>query len=250
MLFLDKTIELTDIDLLIYKYVSQNIDKVIYMRIRELAHETHTSTASIQRFCTKFECEGFTEFKIRLKLYLKDQREQHTPAIADPTAYINFFQRVQTPEFQQKIDEALDVIKNCELILFLGVGSSNILAEYGTLYFSSLFHMALRIEDPITYPHRYFPKDLLRKTCVVALSVSGETPEIVNYLSSTDFSNSHIISITNSEDSAVARLSEINISYYINRESVVEQDITSQIPCMFILEYMAKLLHEERLNIH
>lgn len=53
----------------LYNYISQNSEKVVYMRIRELANETHVSTASILRFCKKINCEGFSEFKVKLKMY-------------------------------------------------------------------------------------------------------------------------------------------------------------------------------------
>lgn len=54
MLFLPYKIELEDLDLHIYKYISANYDKVIYMRIRDLATATHVSTSTILRFCHKF----------------------------------------------------------------------------------------------------------------------------------------------------------------------------------------------------
>lgn len=104
---------------------------------------------------------------------------------------------------------------------------------------------AVRIDDPVTYPQRYFPKVLLDHACVVALSVSGETPEIISYLSNLSFRNNHTISITNSAQSTVARLTDVNIATDIAKESYVEQDVTSQVPCLFTLEYIAKLLHEE-----
>ncbi|WP_203624564.1 MULTISPECIES: MurR/RpiR family transcriptional regulator [unclassified Lacticaseibacillus] len=245
MLFLDHAVELSDIDLAIYKYVLQNLDKVIYMRIRELAANTHTSTASVQRFCRKFECQGFTEFKIRLKLLQEQTAAQTRPTPVDPGMYINFFNRVTTPDFDAKIQAAVQLLKQCELVLFIGVGSSNVMAEYGALYFSSLFHMAVRIEDPVTYPQRYFPKALLDKTCVIALSVSGETPEVISYLSNLSFRDSHTLSITNSAHSTVARLTDVNIATDIAKEHYVEQDVTSQVPCLFILEYLAKILHEQ-----
>lgn len=245
MLFLDHPVALSDIDLSIYKYVLQHLDQVSYMRIRELAAATHSSTASIQRFCHKFECAGFSEFKIRLKLFATEQAAKSRPAPVNSGMYINFFNRVSTPEFDRNIQAAVKLLRQCELVLFIGVGSSNVMAEYGALYFSSLFHMAVRIEDPVTYPQRYFPKALLDHACVVALSVSGETPEIISYLSNLSFRNSHTISITNSAQSTVARLTDVNIATDIAKESYVEQDVTSQVPCLFTLEYIAKLLHEE-----
>lgn len=250
MLFLDKTIPLSDIDLVIYKYVLQHMDKVVLMRIRELAAATHTSTASIQRFCHKFESSGFTEFKVRLKLLLKQTQDNQRQNQVDTGVYIDFLKRTEQSDYKESIDAAIKLLQNTELVLFIGVGSSNVMAEYGSLYFSSMFHMAVRIEDPVTYPMAYLSPTLLEKTCVVALSVSGETPEIINYLSNISFRNSHIISITNSADSTVARLSDVNIAYYINKESYREQDVTSQLPCLFTLEKLSKILHEEAQLTH
>lgn len=59
----------------LYNYISQNSEKVVYMRIRELANETHVSTASILRFCKKINCEGFSEFKVKLKMYTEANKK-------------------------------------------------------------------------------------------------------------------------------------------------------------------------------
>ena len=63
-----------ELETAIYQYICQNGEKVVYMRIRELADETHVSTATIQRFCKKINCDGFSEFKIKLKMYLKQEK--------------------------------------------------------------------------------------------------------------------------------------------------------------------------------
>lgn len=54
MLFLDKTPDLTSLDLTLYKYISEHSEAVTKMKIRELAEATHTSTTSILRFCKQF----------------------------------------------------------------------------------------------------------------------------------------------------------------------------------------------------
>lgn len=59
----------------LYNYISKNSEKVAYMRIRELADETHVSTATILRFCRKINCEGFSEFKVKLKMYLEENKK-------------------------------------------------------------------------------------------------------------------------------------------------------------------------------
>lgn len=239
MLFLDKTPTLSPLELDIYKYISNNISQVCYMRIRDLAEATHTSTSTILRFCEKFECSGYTEFRIKLQLYEKMTAQQQASTM-DEEALISFLSRAKTPSFSEQIDAAVELLKGKELVLFLGVGSSNVIAQYGALYFSSIFNFSLRIDDPTTFPINYISQKLADKVCIIALSVSGETPEVIHYLTNPKFRDSSILSITNSANSTVAQLSDVNISYYIGTESLNENDITSQVPALYILERLAK----------
>lgn len=244
MLFLEHTPELSQTDLAIYKYIATHVDQVIYMRIRELAQHTHTSTATILRFCRKFDCDGFAEFKIKLQLY-----QQQLPALeevhaVDESAFVNFIQRSAQTAFQQQIQQAATILAQKELVLFIGEGSSNIIAEYGVLYFSSIVNMALRIEDPLNHPLAFFSQNLAEKVCVIAVSVSGETKAIVHFLNQFIANRSAIISITNSANSTVARLSDVNLAYYFSTEKQGEADITSQVPALYTVEYLAKAVRQ------
>lgn len=67
-----------ELEMLLYKYIMKNKEKVVYMRIRDLADEAHVSTSTIMRFCRKLHCEGFSEFKVKLKLLIDIKP---TPAI-------------------------------------------------------------------------------------------------------------------------------------------------------------------------
>lgn len=240
MLFLDYTPDLSTIDLEIYKYVATHIDKVIYMRIRELAQETHSSTASILRFCKKFGCEGFSEFKIKLNLYQESLAQQSTSHAVDETSFAHFIQRSTESFYQERIQAAAKLLAEKELVIFIGTGSSNIMAEYGALYFSSIFSMAFHIEDPINHPVNFFNKSIAQNVCVIALSVSGENDAVINYLNHFITNDSAIISITNSEKSTIAKLSNVNIPYYISTERIGDSDITSQVPALYTVEYLAK----------
>ncbi|MBC1345194.1 MurR/RpiR family transcriptional regulator, partial [Listeria welshimeri] len=90
MLFLDSTPDLTDLELEIYKYISDHLQQTTYMRIRELSKETHVSVATIQRFCLKFDCSGFSEFRIRLKLFLQEMKSERTKVLTpvDSSVYV------------------------------------------------------------------------------------------------------------------------------------------------------------------
>lgn len=247
MLFLDYSPQLSTLDKAIYHYVSANMKKVTTMRIRDLAKETHTSPTSILRFCEKFDCNGFSEFRIKLEMYLSQP-----PAFpidnVDSTAMIDFIHRTTHPIYLKKIQAAAELLNTKELVLFVGSGSSNVMASYGTLYFSSIFNVALRIEDLVNFPIDYLSKELSEKICVIALSVSGETTEVISCLSHLNLSNSSIISITNSSDCTVAELSDVNIPYYISKEYNKHANITSQIPALYTIEYLAKEVRKLKNN--
>lgn len=63
--------KLNDTELIVYNYIVKNVGLVLKMNIRELAAQSHVSTATITRFCHKLDCDGFVEFKIELKRLMK-----------------------------------------------------------------------------------------------------------------------------------------------------------------------------------
>ena len=49
----------------VYNYIIGNEEKVVYMKVRELAEEVHVSTTTILRFCKKVGCEGYDRWDTR-----------------------------------------------------------------------------------------------------------------------------------------------------------------------------------------
>ena len=82
---------LNELELSVYEYIMQHKNSVPYMRIRELASEAHVSTTTILRFCKKMGCDGYTEFKLKLKENLGQQDITQIPE--DIGEIKNFFER-------------------------------------------------------------------------------------------------------------------------------------------------------------
>lgn len=227
-----------EIETSLYNYICQNSDKVAYMRIRELADETHVSTATILRFCKKLNCEGFSEFKVKLKMYLKEDKK--TKIKSSQQTVVEFFERTLKGDFEEKIKEAASLITKADIVIFIGIGSSGILAEYGARYFSSLGKFSLYIKDP------HFPihSKLRNNSVTIALSVSGENNFTVTHLNQLKKEGSKIVSITNNKLSIIAKISDINIPYYVTEEFFEESNITTQVPVVYILESMAREIHK------
>jgi DNA-binding MurR/RpiR family transcriptional regulator len=222
----------------LYNYICQNSDKVAYMRIRELADETHVSTASILRFCRKLHCEGFSEFKVKLKMHLEENKKI---TIKSPQhSVVEFFERTLTGDIEEKIRRAASLVNKADNVIFVGIGSSGILAEYGARYFSSLGKFSMYIKDP------HFPihSKLMFNSVTIALSVSGENNFTVTHLHQLKQEGSKIISITNNKFSTIAKISDLNIPYYVTEEFLEKANITTQVPVVYILESMAREIYK------
>lgn len=249
MLFLDYIPDLSPLEDEIYQYIRENTKTVSQMKLKEIASLTHTSTTSITRFCRKFECASFSEFKVKLRLYAYSI-EKAKVSDSDETQYIDFLQRVNQPFLSNKIDEAVAILREKKLVIFIGSGTSETLAEYGSLYFSNLSQTAMKIDDPSNYPIEWFPSEILQHTCFIALSISGETKEITNYLKRLSTKPCKIISITNTESSPIVKLSDLAIPYFIERETIYKTsenkdrtiELTSQLPAIFLIEKIGKRL--------
>ncbi|QGQ44793.1 MurR/RpiR family transcriptional regulator [Metabacillus sediminilitoris] len=227
-----------DLEMLIYKYVMQHKEKVIYMRIRDLADEAHVSTSTIMRFCRKLNCEGFSEFKVKLKLAMDEKRD--TPIKSGQHVVAEFLERTQNENFTSKLEDAADAISKANHVYFIGIGSSGTLAEYGARYFSSLGTFSTYLKDWYTPIHAN-----LNNSITIALSVSGENQFTISHIHQLKDKNSKILSITNNGQSTIAKISDKNVSYYVSEEFFETSNITTQIPVIFILEELARRVYEK-----
>ena len=178
---------LNNLELSLYEYIMKNKKKVIYMRIRELADEAHVSTTTILRFCKKLNCEGFSEFKVKFKMYIE---ENNMKKVSDDTSeIINFLKNIEKSDLDKRLDNLCDMVKMANTIIFLGIGSSGILCKYAARYFSAIGKFTFHIDDP------FFPKNFrCHGPClVIALSVSGETESTIENIDR--FKNCEVLSL-------------------------------------------------------
>lgn len=79
--------------------------------IRELAHDTHVSTATVIRFCKKMGCSGFLELKYKLKYQI---HTQSIKAKQDSTNFMSFVAYTNTKQYQDSIQKVAEIIQNAD----------------------------------------------------------------------------------------------------------------------------------------
>lgn len=228
---------LNNLEMMVYNFVVKNRDKVMYMTIRELADAAGVSTTTVLRFCRKLNYEGYSEFRVRFKLYL----EQNEPQQANfgASEIISFFRSVNNDEFDALLEEAVDIILESERIIFVGAGTSGALAKYGARFFSNVGKFSNHIDDP------YFPvtNDMAKNALAIVLSVSGETEEILRFASQFSLHRCKVLSVTSHENSSLAKLADFNLSWHVPQTRIAGvYDITTQIPVIYILETLGRKL--------
>ena len=120
---------LNETETYVYNYVVKNTKKVLNESIRELANNTHVSTATVMRFCKKMGCEGFTELKYRLK---EIEEVQETKEDDVSGQFASFIERVKSSDYLESIHRAAAIIKQSDSILTLGIGINSDFAKYAS----------------------------------------------------------------------------------------------------------------------
>lgn len=228
-----------DLEMLVYNYVMEHKEEVQYMTIRELAEAVHVSTSTIVRFCKKTGCDGYSEFRVQFKMFLKEEKENRKPVRdSGVDEIINFFHTVTSNQYEQSIIEVTQKIQEARQLIFIGIGTSGILGKYGARYFSNLGKFSQYIEDP------YYPiGENMESTIVIALSESGETKQIIKLAQRFKRFQCKIFSITNGSSCTLAKMSDYNLSYYVAKRLVHEEyNITTQVPVIYLLETIGRRL--------
>ena len=224
----------------VYNYIVQNEEQVIRMKVRELADAVHVSTTTILRFCKKAGCEGYSEFRLKLKQEMASQETSRLDM--DIEVLKDFFQRAQTKAFQENIKAALELLVKSTSIIFVGVGSSAIMGQYGARYFNNVGWLSFAIGDPFTPVFRGKNEN----TVAVALSVSGETEQTITLAERLKRRGCPLISITNNANSVLAKMADCNISYHVTERMVNERNVTTQVPVLYIMETLEKKLYNNQ----
>lgn len=227
---------LNDLEMLVYDYIMKNKQTVIYMTVRELADAVHVSTSTVMRFCKKAGFEGYSEFKVKFKMYVKEEGKHKN--VEDLKEMQDYFQKAGTETLQNSLNEAADIVRTARQVIFIGLGTSGILGKYGARYFSNLGKFSQYIEDP------YFPVlEGAEDAVVIALSVSGETEQVIEMVNRFKQNKCKIISITNRNSTTLAKISDFNLSYYVMESDIGNHiNTTTQVPVIYLIEAIGRRL--------
>lgn len=222
---------LNETETYVYNYVVKNTKKVLNKSIRELANDTHVSTATVMRFCKKMGCDGFTELKYRLKENVEVQ-ETKEDDVGDQ--FDNFIERVKSSDYLESIHRAATIIKQSDSILTFDIGSNSDFAKYTSRLLSHVGYYCYGVDGSV-YPVQRIAEG--HQGVIIAFYEQLQKKLLFEEICRYKNKNYTIIMLTNNNMGSIEHLCDEVI--HISDGSVMLGKIHSGIPMLYAIEELA-----------
>lgn len=229
--------DFSDTEMAILKYIFQHRKEIKHISIHKLAKDCAVSSTAIVRFSQKLGLDGFAELKAILKI--ENSSEQNLQG--DQLKKLqNFYLQTSTKTFQWNFDEANHLINKSQRVFAFASGyvQNNVLQELKRLFFyDNVFIYEIKGREEFhSISHTLTKNDMF-----IFISLSGETPIVIDFAQQLQFREIPFISITKLHDNTLAGLSTVNlyissIDFKIHDEEVTSVSFKSMLPYFMLVE--------------
>lgn len=201
------------------RYILEHPQQVATLTISELARRAETSSAAIVRLARKLNMDGFRELKLRVTMDVTHSDEtneqvqiERDAAPADIVRSVLRNNRAALESLELLLDingveQAAELIVTARSVAILGIGASGVAAM-------DLLQKLKRVGLPGLYssdPHLQIISacSLGTEDVVVAISYSGETPEVLRAVREARERRAKVVSITRFGTTPVSELAHV-----------------------------------------
>ncbi|MBQ3972511.1 MAG: MurR/RpiR family transcriptional regulator [Selenomonadaceae bacterium] len=199
--------DLGDTDMAIWKYIFQHRKEVRHISIHKLAQECAVSSTTVVRFAQKLGFDGFGELKARLKMEAPAEIHSHEDVLKDLR---EFYAQTSAKIFQRNFDAASRLVHEANRVFAFASGyvQSNVVQELKRLFF---YDNVLIYEVAGKEEFYSIAQDLTKDDLFIFVSLSGETPLVVEFARQLQLQEIPFLSITKLHDNTLASLSTANL---------------------------------------
>ena len=226
------------------------------MTVGELAKECQVSEASVSRFCKKIDMKGFHHLKISIAKEMVSQSEDdelsNHISVDDLEQSLKNILANKVAELTQTVSmmnsenlqDILKRINNAQNVLFAAVGNTVPVAMDGAYKLNQIGISAVSTpvwETQLAYSYNISPDDV-----VIAISNSGESTGVINILEAAKQKKATTISITNSEKSTIAKISDYHITTATREKLFLDEYRFSRVSATMVIEVLYLFLTSMR----
>lgn len=198
---------LNDTDMVIYKYIIQHRVESRHISIHELAKNCAVSSTTIVRFAQKLGFDGFGDLKAVLKMEEGHKSFYKEDVLQDLQ---DFYAQTASKVFKRNFDSASRLIHEANRVFIFASGyvQSNVAQELKRLFF---YDNVLIYEISGREEFASIARSLTADDLFIFVSLSGETPLVVDFARHLQLLDVPFISITKLHDNTLASLSTVNL---------------------------------------
>ena len=238
-------------------YIIHHTAEVVDMTVGELAQACGVSDASVSRFCKKIDMKGFHHLKITLAkeisergkgeeevsnhISVNDIGQSLKNILANKVTEIT--QTVSMMDTEQ-LHEILNKLNTAKTVQFFAVGNTIPVAIDGAFKLNQIGIPAVSgtiWETQIGYTYNMTADDV-----VIAISNSGESTAVLRALEAAKSAGATTISITNSEKSSAAQLSDYHITTATREKLFLDGYCFSRVSATTVIEILYLFLTSMR----
>ena len=238
-------------------YIIQHTAKVVNMTVGELAQACGVSDASVSRFCKKIDMKGFHHLKITLAKEISERGKEEEEvsnhiSVNDIGQSLKNILANKVTEITQTVSmmdtkqlhEILDKLNTAKTVQFFAVGNTIPVAIDGAFKLNQIGIPAVSgtiWETQIGYTYNMTADDV-----VIAISNSGESTAVLRALEAARSAGATTISITNSEKSSAAQLSDYHITTATREKLFLDGYCFSRVSATTVIEILYLFLTSMR----
>ena len=237
-------------------FIIHHPKEIVDMTVGELAKECQVSEASVSRFCKKIDMKGFHHLKISIAKEMVSQSEDdelsNHISVDDLEQSLKNILANKVAELTQTVSmmnsenlqDILKRINNAKNVLFAAVGNTVPVAMDGAYKLNQIGISAVSTpvwETQLAYSYNLSPDDV-----VIAISNSGESTGVINILEAAKQKKATTISITNSEKSTIAKISDYHITTATREKLFLDEYRFSRVSATMVIEVLYLFLTSMR----
>jgi len=241
---------LTPVERMVADYILENTSEIPHLSIKELSQASKTSDASVLRFCKTMGYSGFRSFIVSISASLGSREDENKVQYTDiqpgdelttiiDNIFINNRQSIDDTLSvidRNEIIKAVEVLRQCKRIVFIGSGASGLVCMDGEQKFSRINKICHAYRDG--HSQLTAVSLLSEDDVVIFVSNSGSTIEILDALDIAQKNKATCIAITKYNKSQLAEKADIVLSISTPELTIRSGAMGSRIAMLTIIDVL------------
>ena len=256
--------ELTNSERKIADFVLQNVDKVQFMSITELATACAVSDATVSRFCRSLNQDSYNIFKMKLAHDIAYQDNFSQNNMYGQRGFAKKISRLvqnamgETLGFidESELNEAVKLLEKANRVLCVGNGGSNVMAGYIVQRFSMICGKFREISE--NHAQYYELAAMTENDVLILISYSGATKEVVDIMAQANSRGVKTILLTHFPQSPASKYADLVLRTGTYEDSLEYCGVPAYVTVMVVGDMLFKIYydrnkkqcaaHRERIN--